>query len=122
MPHIIIEHSNDLTEESALKLGQKIQEIMASTNAFDPDQCKVRNQIFNKYLVGKIDENSSSFIHVTIKVLFGRSLEIRQEVAQNSLAHLKNLAQDLKFNSQRRFDLSVDIQEMEPQTYQKLRL
>lgn len=40
---------------------------------FDADQCKARALAFDDYLVGLTDQDTSSFIHITLKVLTGKS-------------------------------------------------
>ena len=156
MPHLIIEHSSDI-KNSAIKILEKtVQEIMLSIpeGNFDPDQCKCRVFSFHEYLVGKLDQQNSSFLHITVKVLSGRSVEIRKKLAEKTLLAAKKIFEELEFlpsasdkiieiahqiadtisgvghisipaNSElinKRCDISVDIIEMERETYQKIRL
>lgn len=122
---------------------------------FDPDQCKCRAYSFDEYLVGKPNQENSSFIHVTIKILSGRTPEAKKKLAEKSMAALKEFfgnvatkptekdrfvetAQELADavtgvphvppipqNSDlinKRCDLSVDIVDMDRETYQKTRI
>lgn len=157
MPHLVIEHSSDIKKSSIRALERDIQNIMASITEgnFDPDQCKARSFSFDEYLVGKPDESTSSFLHITIKILSGRTLEVRKILAQKVLQHAKELYENLatspskkdkiieiadqlvdavtgiphphlvEQNSEltnKRCDISVDIVEMDRDTYQKIRL
>lgn len=157
MPHLIIEHSSDIKKSTITALATEVQDIMASITEgnFDPDQCKVRNFSFDEYLVGKIDQHNSSFIHITIKILSGRTIAARKKLSELTLQATKKLYAELSTtpnvadqiiaisseiaeslaglpqahliaqNSDfigKRCDISVDVVEMDKETYQKLRI
>lgn len=120
MPHLIIEHSGNIKKKSIAALESKIQEIMnVQEGDFDADQCKCRSLSFDEYFVGYLDESESSFIHVTLKVLTGRSVEVRNNLSQKIIEFLQRFYDELKLPT-KRCDISVDIVEMERQTYQKI--
>jgi len=120
MPHIIIETSKNILAKEALKIGQEVQQIMAKIveGKFDPDQCKIRVINYENYLVG-LEENDENFIHISIKILAGRAVEVRQKLALQSFEFVNNFYKNLKL-SQKRCDISVDIIEMDRETYQKI--
>ena len=64
---------------------------------FDPDQCKARSHSFDEYLVGKPDQTTSSFLHITIKILSGRTLEVRKKLAEKVMNFSKNFFEKLEF-------------------------
>ena len=157
MPHITIEHSSNFSTNGIAKLFPEIQNIMASIKEgnFDLEQCKARAVSFDEYLVGSLNQNKSAFLHITIKILAGRAVEVRQRLAKLVMEHLKrffgdfiasptgadqiiavaeqvadlitgtpNVAMPMQ-NSElanKRCDLSVDIVEMDRETYQKERI
>lgn len=157
MPHLIVEHSSDIRLQQIKNLQVKIQDIMASVTEgnFDPDQCKARSFSSDEYLVGRPDQSTSSFLHITIKILSGRTLEAKKKLAEKSLQvakeffgnlatapnekdrivetvheladavsgipHLQLPAQNSDLIN-KRCDISVDIVEMDRETYQKLRI
>ena len=100
MPHIIIEHSSDISKNSILDLQKEIQNILASITEgnFDIDQCKARNHAFDEYLVGKSDQDTASFLHITIKILAGRTLEARQKLAEAVMSFSKKFFEKLAFS------------------------
>ena len=120
MPHIIIETSKNILAKEALKIGQEIQQIMAKIveGKFDPDQCKIRAINYENYLVG-LEESDENFIHISIKILVGRAVEVRQKLASQSFEFSNNFYKNLKL-PQKRCDISVDIIEMDRETYQKI--
>ncbi len=122
MPHIIIETSKNILASESLKIGQEIQQIMEKIveGNFDPDQCKIRVINYENYIVG-LEENDENFIHISIKILAGRAVEVRQKLASQSFEFVNNFYKNLKL-SQKRCDISIDIIEMNRETYQKITL
>jgi 5-carboxymethyl-2-hydroxymuconate isomerase len=122
MPHIIIETSKNILAKEALKIGKEIQQIMAKIveGKFDPDQCKIRVINYENYQVG-LEENDENFMHISIKILAGRAVEVRQKLASKSFEFSNNFYKNLKL-PQKRCDISVDIIEMDRETYQKITL
>ena len=120
MPHIIIETSKNILAKEAVKIAKEIQQIMAKIveGKFDPDQCKIRVINYENYQVG-LEENDENFIHISIKILAGRAVEIRQKLASQSIEFSNNFYKTLKL-PQKRCDISVDIIEMDRETYQKI--
>ncbi len=122
MPHLIVEHSADIKKNSVQKLQQEIQSIMNGVEGnFDADQCKCRSFSFDEYFVGRPDQSSSSFIHITLKVLSGRSDEVRANLSAKISEFTNKFFADLNIPT-KRCDISVDILEMERATYQKVRI
>lgn len=100
MPHLIIEHSADISPSAIQSLQKEIQNIMPSIaeGNFDADQCKCRGFSFDEYLVGKVNQEKSSFLHITIKILSGRSIEVRQQLATQTLVAAKKIYETLEFS------------------------
>jgi 5-carboxymethyl-2-hydroxymuconate isomerase len=100
MPHIIIEHSSDFSSDSIITLQTDIQSIMASITEgnFDPDQCKARAISFNEYLVGKPNQETALFLHITIKILAGRTLVARQKLSEKVMTHAKEFFNEILFS------------------------
>lgn len=121
MPHIIVEHSSDISNKNVVDFLPKIQQELAQIEGgnFSLEACKARSLQFDEYFVGSKNQENSAFFHITIKILSGRSLQIKQETAQKiaKIAEKFLLAQNLK---KERTDLSVDIVDMEKEIYQKI--
>lgn len=110
MPHIIIEHGHHISTPHALSIGSSIRDLMGELGDFDPNQCKIRTLLFSEYFVGMKNQETSSFIHVTIKIL-SRPLPLRQALGNSVFNHIKKLHPLC--------DLSIDIIEMDRDTYKK---
>lgn len=122
MPHITIEHSANFSAKDIKDLGKNIINTMSKITEgnFSKDQCKARGQSFANFTIGDFDESNSTFLHITVKILEGRSAEVRQKLSQQILELTQNSFKD-KFTAQRN-DISVDVVEMEKETYRKLTL
>ena len=122
MPHLIIEHSANIPKNSIKSLEEEIQDTMNSVEGnFDADQCKARAISFDDYLVGRPDQSTSSFIHITLKALSGRSVEVRKNLSVKIAEFTNKFFIDLNLGS-KRCDISVDIVEMNRETYKKIRI
>ena len=157
MPHLIIEHSSDINKNSIKTLAYAVHNILDSITEgnFKSDECKVRFHSFDEYFVGKPDQSTSSFLHITIKILAGRTLEARKKLAEQTLQAARKLYSELATTpspkdqlvaigseviealagipqphlithnsdfANKRCDISVDIVEMDKETYQKVRI
>jgi len=114
MPHLIIEFSQDFNIELAIKLGREIQQHMQQLieGKFDADQCKIRYIAYNNFTVGY--SSQASFVHLTLKILTGRSIETKQKLSELCFASMQKI-----YQCNNRLDLSCDIVEMQKETYQK---
>ena len=120
MPHIVIEFSADFSAELAQNLAKKVQQHfidLATEGKFDINQCKIRFLSFADYFVGLNNQNTTSFVHLTIKILAGRTLEIQKKLTELCLHSLQEVY--LKHCHKNRIDFSVDLVEMSKETYQK---
>lgn len=87
MPHCIIEHSTSLDGEPL------VASVFAGTlqsGLFEADgrDIKVRSIAYQHYLTGP---EKGNFVHVTVKILSGRTPEQKQVLSQSVLAHLQKL-------------------------------
>jgi len=118
MPHAIIEYSQSLAESAKHKISP--ESLMASvfdgakhSKLFDAADIKVRTIAFEHHLSGEIPEtNDRPFIHVTMKILSGRTLEQRTHLSECVMAALEQL----KLES---LSLTVEILDIEKASYIK---
>ena len=127
MPHLTIEHSLELENNLKESLTSTIIEIFANQKegGFDTDQCKIRFSIFDQYLVGYLNQDKADFIHLTVKIMQGRTQEIKNKLAIDLSSLLQDFFKDLiknnKIKNKSRCDISVDIIDMDKSSYQKYR-
>lgn len=123
MPHVIVEHSVNFPKNSVKKIQTEIQKIMTSITEgnFDADQCKCRSISFDEYLVGLPNQENASFIHISIKILGGRSAEVRKKLATKAADFVQKTFEESQLKTER-CDISVDVIEMDRESYQKIRV
>jgi len=109
VPHCIVEHSESLNSELILPLvflGAMESELFE----IDGSDIKVRAIVYHSYLTGL---EKSDFIHVTLKILSGRTVEQKQVLSKSVLVQLQRL--ELKNCS-----LTVEVMDIERVSYSKL--
>ena len=121
MPHIIIEHSACIDEKIIDQMLVKIPNLMSEIKGgnFEIAGCKARAIGFDRYYAAGQSPSASSFTHITIKILEGRSNQIKLELAQKIGDFAKKLLENRK-NLKKSNDLSIDIVDLDKSTYQKL--
>jgi 5-carboxymethyl-2-hydroxymuconate isomerase len=123
MPHIIAEYSSDLKSSEIIEMQREVQKFMSGIKDanFNIEQCKLREIAFDNFYNGLLSQKESAFIHLTIKILEGRSKEIKEELAKGVVKIIEKflLSKNLQ---KKRLDVSVDIVDMNRDFYQKNRI
>lgn len=110
MPHCIVEYSKEL--ESVVDPATLLQSVYAGaleSELFTPVDIKVRAIAFDHFTSGSAEQG---FVHVTTKLLSGRSLELRTKLSNLILARLNVLFECP-------ISLTVEIMEIEKESYAK---
>lgn len=111
MPHCIIEHSDDLLKNvNQQQLIDSVLTGVKKSELFQLDHIKLRSQSYEFFQKG--DVKQAAFIHVTLRILQGRTVEQRQDLSEMVLLEFDSLA--LK-----RVTITVEIIEMETASYSK---
>ncbi len=111
MPHCVIEYSKEL--ESYVNPKDLLSAVYAGALAsglFSAPDIKVRAIAFDNFVTGDTDRQ---FVHVTTKILSGRSLERRAELSNAILAKLTELLKNP-------ISITVEISEIENAAYAKI--
>jgi 5-carboxymethyl-2-hydroxymuconate isomerase len=112
MPHIIIECSQNIVSElECLDICQVTYNMLADTQLFSPNDIKSRIHSVSSFYVGPKGK-AGSFVHVVIQILEGRDLAIRQELTKNMFDKLNQLFSHAD-------SVTVDLEELSKETYQK---
>lgn len=92
MPHCIIEYSADLaqTPEFAPELLRGVHLTVCGSELFDLSSVKSRLRAYESFCAGANAE-PESFIHVTIRLLQGRSAEQKKLLAASVVCYLSDL-------------------------------
>ena len=81
MPHIILECSDNIIEKDMKPLLADIQNILVAQLPTKLEACKSRSIRHSDFLLGNGDTNNA-FVHLSIRVLQGRSEELLNQTAQ----------------------------------------
>lgn len=108
MPHCTIEYAEPISIPSSV-LIEAVRLASASSGLFDENHIKLRAIGFTDYQVGIGNEK---FIHVTARILSGRTLEQRKQLS----SILLNALGELPLNNRA---ITVEIVEMERESYGK---
>ena len=118
MPHLILEHSDNLVVPFDHRaLFRELHTTLQATGEFRLEQMKSRAIAEGRTFVGA-GEPGNIFAHLRVYILSGRSLELRQRIAAELLAVLQRwLAASV---AGRPSDITVDVREMVRETYAKV--
>jgi 5-carboxymethyl-2-hydroxymuconate isomerase len=108
MPHIIIEHSEDLPVLPQV-LVEKAHNATFQSGLFDLETIKTRAIAYQQYQLG---EGKEGFIHIAAHIMAGRSIEQKQMLSESLLECLKTYCRDSD-------SLSVNIYDIQHEIYRK---
>ncbi len=115
MPHCIIEYSKKLENEvdPKLMINAAHQGALAS-GLFEESHLKSRAISYQHYKTGAKDLR---FIHITARILSGRTLEQKADLSQNILAQFKVLLERRGLSA---ISVTVEVGDMEREAYSKI--
>jgi 5-carboxymethyl-2-hydroxymuconate isomerase len=112
MPHAIIEYSANIEEEFLdADICNRVHGTLMGCGLFRPEDIKTRAYATGDFMIGEKGQDGS-FVHVTVSLLEGRTVEQKQALSQaiiDSLAVLNPI--DSK---------SVDVRELAKDVYRKI--
>jgi 5-carboxymethyl-2-hydroxymuconate isomerase len=115
MPHFILEYSDNIIERpDADDLFKRLHELLIQHGPFQMSAIKSRIIRHREYLVAD-GNKSNGFIHLTLSILKGRDLSLRQALGKRILSFLK--AEFARSRAQLRCSITVDIHELNTDTY-----
>ncbi|MFD2165977.1 5-carboxymethyl-2-hydroxymuconate Delta-isomerase [Thalassotalea euphylliae] len=110
MPHLVIEHSNDVLVQTDTKtLIETTVNAAMDSALFEVPHIKARTLDYGHIFVGGTDKG---FIHVVARILSGRTIEQRQHLSSTLLKALQNM-------SLKELSITVEVVEMERESYSK---
>lgn len=112
MPHLILEYTKNLDAEIKSKqLLEKTHWVMLDSGLFNPEAVKSRTRCLEEHLLGTKKEGTS-FIHIAVALLEGRTLEQKKELSKAISACIKSEFANLG-------SVSVEIRDMDKASYSK---
>ncbi len=114
MPHLIVEYSANI--EEALKLPElltRLRDCAVASGVFPLGGIRLRGARRDHYLIADGDP-ANAFLHLTARIGQGRTLEVRQSIAQALFDVLCSHLAELY--AERGLGISVEIQEIDAAT------
>lgn len=94
MPHLRIEHSANISERCDLQMvADRLREVMEGISIFPADGIRVRCLSSGPYSVVGGDPRNG-FVHLELRIGFGRSLEARQQAGERLFAAAREIFAD----------------------------
>lgn len=113
MPHIVIEYSNTLADLDFKGLIHACHHAMNGLHNVTTDRVKTRAIKLDDFEVG-IHGTTGQMVHVTLKLMTGRSIEARQELAKILHDVVREFMPQEKYPNAA---LTVEIVELDRATY-----
>ena len=115
MPHIKLEHTNNITADIILKLFNNLKTILIDVAGIKKENCKCKAIYIPIYQTGTSDD-LHNFMHLEISILEGRSEKVLQHIGEQSLQILKKHFRggETQNNSNQ---YSVEIREIKQNNY-----
>ncbi|GAB3481261.1 5-carboxymethyl-2-hydroxymuconate Delta-isomerase [Marinomonas epiphytica] len=110
MPHCIVEYSQNLEQEvSPVDWMDAMKKACVDSELFSPDDIKVRSRPYKNFITAGQED---AFVHVTLRLLSGRTQTQKQHVS-------KLLLEALLSFSVKNVSYSVELCDMDRETYNK---
>lgn len=116
MPHLTLELSSNIEEKNILSLFKYCHSILSKMLPTEIHSCKSRSIVYDTYYIGDGKPNNA-FVHLTVKIMPGRSPSTLKELSESIMNLLKN-----HFNeSLKKLNLQITLEIIELQkTYFKI--
>ena len=112
MPHVVIDYSENMASAvQEFKIPEILHEIMISCGLFSPEAIKTRAYAANHFFVGTKGQGGK-FLHVSVAILLGRTTEQKQLLSHSLSDALTEKLPGID-------SITVEIREMDRETYQK---
>jgi len=115
MPHLTLEYSNNVLENDFSSLFLQIHELLSTQLPTQLKSCKSRVIGSEDYVIGD-GNKTNAFVHLSILVLKGRSVQLKSAIATTLMGKLKEHFS----GSANQLDLQISIAINDlPEVYQK---
>ncbi len=112
MPHVVCEYSDPVSERVNMDLLlEGLHQCLIGSGEFEPANIKTRAYACHNWLIGESDDRKD-FIHITLSLFEGRSVELKKALSERLLAELQKHAEHVH-------SLSVNVCDIDTRVYSK---
>jgi len=117
MPHITLEYTDNIDQPIEFRdLFAELHQVLASIAGISIANCKSRARCLDTYHIGE-GKAGNAFVHLEVRLLEGRSAELKREIGERGLEVLKkHFARSL---SDRDLQITLGVRDMQRQAYFK---
>ncbi len=115
MPHLTLEYTGNLAELDVRRTLVSLNTALMESGHFEGRDIKCRAFRLSDYLVGD-SFGAGAFAHVTLRLLSGRSTEVKADLARRLLGALTDSA---RRNGATAVQLTVEVYDLERLSYAK---
>ncbi|MCB8931911.1 MAG: hypothetical protein H6534_00555 [Chthonomonadaceae bacterium] len=116
MPHIVLETSADVLENDRIPdILEGLVAELSGCESVDPASIKAYHGLRGNWVMGA--GAPRGFVHCEVRLLAGRSAELRAEIAERMLGRLRgHVSESLEAGE---ISLTVEVREMDSDAYRK---
>ncbi len=117
MPHLTLEYSNNVeTTVDQSVLFSQLHRILSDVAGIPEDNCKSRSYQADSFRVGS-GAPENGFVHLDIRLLDGRTMDIKRQIGRESLRALKAWFRSDETDGN--IQITVDVDDIVRETYAK---
>ena len=114
MPHCIIEYSKELEKEiSPTEMIETTHDGTMASGLFVENHIKSRAIAYEDFRTG---EPELRFIHITAKIISGRTIEQKTSLSESIQAQFKGVISEKKLS---KISVTVDVRDLQQESYTK---
>jgi 5-carboxymethyl-2-hydroxymuconate isomerase len=118
MPHLILEYTENVGQDVLFReLLAQLHQVLADTAGIQIENCKSRALRRDVACIGR-GEPQGAFVHLEVRLLAGRSPELKQTIGRQYLDILQGTFGPSP--AELRLQITVEIVDMEPGAYFKV--
>jgi 5-carboxymethyl-2-hydroxymuconate isomerase len=118
MPQVTLEYTANIPQEiHARDLFSGLHQTIADVLGISVNNCKSRALRLDAYHIGK-GEAQNAFVHLDVRFLAGRPLDVKQEVGQQCLSLLRAYFEPSLAALE--LQITVEVRDVQRQTYFKI--
>tara|TARA_B100000315_G_C14167178_1_gene402838 strand:- start:27 stop:392 length:366 start_codon:yes stop_codon:yes gene_type:complete len=114
MPHLQLEYTKNIQTIIHPVLFEQLFSILNTVAEISLANCKSRSIQINDYQIGS-GNHKIGFVHLEIKILEGREIEIRNKIGRDSMEIMKLYFKE--FTTKCNIQYSIEILEMKKEDY-----
>ena len=117
MPHLTLEHTANIpAPKDAIHIMKAMHNVLHEIGGVKIENCKSRIKVADPFLISHGEENNA-FLHLDVRLIEGRAIELKQTIGNHLLNVLKIEYQEVM--QRRDLQITVEIRDIKRNEYFK---